>query len=420
MELRLAFCSLAVCLVAAAAQLALDVPPAVAAQTLGPVSDDIGVVRVPKGAPVVIGGYWVMSGADTSLGLDSKRGAEIAIKDMGGSLLGHPIKFDVEDDQCNAEGGQTAATKLAANPQLLVVLGPACSSAATPGAPILWQAGIANICSACSAPSLTDPGRKAIYDGFSRTIASDKDQGASDAKYIFEVMKARTLVTIHDGSPYAQQLTVVTGNHFTTMGGKVLSQEAIAPTDVDLHPVLAHVAAEKPDVLYAPLFIAAAAQLLRQSKQTPGLDGTTLIGGGSLAAPDFMEAAGASVVGFRICYPDVSPESMGQGYPKFVEAYRAAYGEAPISGFHANAHDAAVLAFKAIAAVAKTDSGGNLYVGRKALRDAILATKFDGLSGPIACDAYGQCAGFKPAVFEFVSADPKTFKIGENPKKIWP
>jgi hypothetical protein len=34
-------------------------------------------------------------------------------------LLGHPIRFDVEDDQCNAEGGQTAATKLAANPQML-------------------------------------------------------------------------------------------------------------------------------------------------------------------------------------------------------------------------------------------------------------------------------------------------------------
>jgi branched-chain amino acid transport system substrate-binding protein len=69
--------------------------------------------------------------------------------------------------------------------------------------------------------------------------------------------------------------------------------------------------------------------------------------------------------------------------------------------------DAATLAFKAIRAVAKTDGRGNLYIGRKALRDAILATKFDGMSGPIACDAYRRCAGFKPAV-------------AENTKKIWP
>ena len=31
------------------------------------------------------------------------------------------------------------------------------------------------------------------------------------------------------------------------------------------------------------------------------------------------------------------------------------------------------------------------------------------MSGPIACHSYGQCAKFKPAVYEFISDDPKTF-----------
>jgi branched-chain amino acid transport system substrate-binding protein len=394
--------------------------PAIAAQTLGPVTDDIGVIRIPKGAPIQIGGYWVLSGADTALGLDSRRGAEIAIKDAGSSILGHPIKFNVEDDQCSAEGGQTATTKLAANPQTVVVLGPACSSAATPGAPILWQAGITDICNACSAPALTDPGRKPDYEGFARTIASDKDQGASDAKYIFQILKAKTLATVHDGSPYAQQLAAVTAANFTKLGGTVVSQEAVAPTDVDMHPLLSAIASKQPDVLYAPVFVAAAAQLLRQSKETPGLDHTTMIGGGSLAAPDFVEAAGPSVVGFRICYPDVSTETMGKGYPKFLEDYKKAYGEAPTSGYHANSYDAAMMAIKAIEMVAKADQAGNLFIGKKALRDAVYASKFDGLSGPIACDPYGQCASFKPAVMEFISADPKTFALGKNPKKVWP
>jgi branched-chain amino acid transport system substrate-binding protein len=126
------------------------------------------------------------------------------------------------------------------------------------------------------------------------------------------------------------------------------------------------------------------------------------------------------VVGFRICYPDVTPEAMGGGYPKFVEEYKKDYGEGPTSGFHANAYDAAIMALKAIEAVAKTDSEGNLFIGRQALRDAVYASKFEGLSGPIACDAYGQCASFKAAAFEFTSADPKTFLMGTNPKKIWP
>jgi branched-chain amino acid transport system substrate-binding protein len=406
-------------LVAVAAVLLLC-SAAEAAVTKGPVTDEIGVLVVPKGAPIVLGAYWVMSGADSALGIDEKRGAEIAIKDHGGSLLGHPVKLIVEDSGCNAEGGQTAATKLASHPEVVAVVGPACSSEATPGAPILWKAGIINICTACTAPSLTAPDRKPEYAGFLRTVYSDSDQGLYDAKYSYEVLKAKTVVTVHDGSPYAQQLATVMGKNFTSMGGKVLSQEAVAPTDVDMHPLLTRIATEKPDVLYFPVFVAAGAQILRQAKTTPGLEKTTLLGGSSLMAADFIEAAKDAVVGFHFTYPDVSDDALGKGYPAFVEKYKKAYGEGPVSGFHANAYDAATLVLMAVQKVAVKDSKGDLYIGRKALRDAAFAVKFDGISGPIACDPYGECAKFKPAVYEFTSADPKSFKIGTNPKKIWP
>lgn len=59
---------------------------------------------------------------------------------------------------------------------------------------------------------------------------------------------------------------------------------------------------------------------------------------------------------------------------------------------------------------------GHLYIGKKALRDAVFASKFDGLRGPINGDPYGQCAAFKPSVLEFTSADPKIFGL----PKIWP
>src|SRR5215469_7050450 len=402
------------------AAVALGMTHAATAATVGPVTDDLGVIRIAKGAPIQIGAYWVLSGADTALGLDEKRGVEIAFKELGGKILGHPLKLNAEDDGCNAEGGQTAATKLAANPQTVIVLGPACSSAATPGAPILWQQGIVDICTACTAPALTAPTRKPEYNGFARTVFSDAEQGKADATYATKVLKAQNLVTVHDGSPYAQQLQQVMADNFKAMGGKVLSQEAIAPTDVDMHPLLTRIASEKPDLIYFPVFTAAAAQILRQAKETPGLEKTKLMGGASLLSADFIEAAGPAVVGFQIGYPDLSPEAMGKGYPKFVEEYKKAYGEAPISGYHANAYDGAMLTIKAIEKVAKTDKDGNLYIGKKALRDAVFSTKFDGISGPIACDPYGECSQFKPSVLEFTSADPKTFSVGKNPKKIWP
>jgi branched-chain amino acid transport system substrate-binding protein len=391
-----------------------------AGQTVGPVTDDIGVLRIPKGAPILVGGSWVQSGPDTALGLDQKRAVEIAIKDLGGKLLGHPLKLDAEDDLCTAEGGQTVATKFAANPQILDVLGPGCSSAATPGAPILWQAGIVDICTSCTAPKLTAADRKPEYSGFARTVYSDIEQGKADATYAVKVAKVKTVATIHDGSPYAQQLQQVFADNVVAMGGKVVAQEAVAPTDVDMHPVLTRIASFKPDLIYYPLFTAAAAQVSRQVKETPGLQTVKLMGGTSMLSADFIEAAGPSVIGLLFGNPDLSPDAMGKGYPKFVADYKKAYGEAPISGYHANAYDALTLTVKALEKVAKSDKEGNLYIGRKAFRDAVFSIKFEGISGAIGCDPYGECSQFKPSMLEFVSADPKTFAIGTNPKKIWP
>ena len=73
-------------------------------------------VKIPKGQPVVVGTLHVLSGADTALGLDVLRGIKVAVDDLGGKLNGHPVKLLEEDDGCNAEGGQNAATKIAAWP----------------------------------------------------------------------------------------------------------------------------------------------------------------------------------------------------------------------------------------------------------------------------------------------------------------
>ena len=59
-----------------------------------------------------------------------------------------------------------------------------------------------------------------------------------------------------------------------------------------MHPVLTRIATEKPDVIYAPVFVAAGAQLLRQEKETPGLEKVPLIGSSGQMAPDLIEAAG--------------------------------------------------------------------------------------------------------------------------------
>lgn len=403
------------------AALASTMPQAQAAETKGPVTDDIGVVMIPKGAPIHIGGYWTISGPDTALGLDQQRGAEIAMDDWDNKVAGHPIKFYVEDSQCNAEGGQTAATKLASNQNIVVVVGPDCSSAGTPGGPILWKAGIPSVATSTTAPSLTAPDRPEGLHGYLRTIYNDLSAGAADAEYFYNEMKCKTMATVHDGSPYAEQLVRVAEGRFKELGGEVVAAEAVTPTDVDMRPLLTGIATAKPCVLYFPIFVAAAAQIVRQAGEIKGMEETTIIGGSALMAPGFLEAAGDTAVGFRFTNPDASDDAFGERYPEMVKKYEEKYGEKPIQAFHANAYDGMAVALMAIEKVAVKDDDGNTYIGRKALRDALFATKgYDGIGGEITCNEHGDCAGFKFAVYEFTNGDPATFEIGTNPKKIYP
>lgn len=406
---------------AVAAGVATGIMSGVSAETVGPVTDPLGVVKIPKGAPIHIGGYWTLSGPDVNLGLDQKRGAEIAMDDHGNMVAGHPIKFYAEDSQCNAEGGQTAATKLASNRNIVVVVGPDCSSAGTPGGPILWKAGIPSVATSTTAPSLTAADRPEGLHGYMRTIYNDLAAGAADAEYFWNQMSCRSLATIHDGSPYAEQLVRVAENRFKELGGEVTAAEAVAPTDVDMRPVLTRIATTKPCVVYFPIFVAAAAQIVRQFGEIKGLEETTPIGGSALMAPGFLEAVGDAAVDFVFTNPDTSPDAMGNRYPELVEKYKEKFGEAPIQAFHQNAYDGMAVALMGIEKVAVKDDAGNTYIGRQALRDTLFATKgFDGMGGEITCNEHGDCAGFKFAAYKFVDSDPESFEIGKNPIKIHP
>ena len=389
---------------------------------MGPVTDDIGVVKIREGAPMFIGGYWTLSGPDVGLGLDQKRGVELAFDDRNNEVAGHKIRLIAEDSQCNAEGGQIATTKLASNRNIVAVVGPDCSSSATPGAPILWKAGIVNIGTSTTAPALTAPDRKPGYHDYLRTIYNDLDQGAGDADYFYNELECRTLATVHDGSPYAEQLVRVAERAFEKLGGEVVAAEAVTPTDVDMRPMLTGVATANPCVVYYPIFVAASAQITRQFDEISGLEEAIPVTGPAVATPGFFEAAGESANGLLFTGVDnTSAEALGDDYPRMLQNYRDKYGENPVQAYHVNAYDAGAILLMAIDKVAVKDDKGDTYIGRKALRDALFETKgFDGMGGPVACNEHGNCAGFAFAVYQFTSADPETFDIGTNPKKVYP
>ena len=376
--------------------------------------DKIGVIRLKAAEPIHIACWMVVAGPDASLGTDTKRGVEIAIDDKGGKLLGHAIKLSVQDTGCNAEGGQAAATKLAADPSVVAAVGSNCSSEARPGAPILWKAGIATVSPSNTAPYLTDPKRGPDYDGYLRTAHNDKIQGAVAAEFAWRQLKVKKAATIHDGSVYAEQLQAVFAETFRKMGGTITSQEAVAPTDTDMRPVLTKISTGKPEFLYYPIFVAAGGHITRQVKEVKGLEKVALMGADGVFSTDFYKAAGETAVGMYHSSPDFS--AFGAGYKAFLDKHQKKYGEKPIAPFHAHGYDAALMIFAAVEKVGIKGPDGTLCIGRQALRDALYATKnLRGLTGNLSCDAFGDCADPRIAVYKTSEENVKKLVMPDKP-----
>ena len=377
-------------------------------------TDSIGCVEVKSGDPIHIAYAMVIAGPDATLGIDSRNGAEIAIDEKGGKLLGHDIKFDGEDDGCSAEGGQAAGTKLAADPSIVAVLGTSCSSALRAAMPLWSAAGFTVVSASNTAPDLTLAGNENNHPGYLRTAHSDKVQGAAAAEFVYEKLGLRKAATIHDGSIYADSLQQVFVDKFKELGGTITAQESVSPDQVDMSGVLTSIAAGSPEFIYHPIFIAAGTQLILQARSTPELENVVQMGADGMFSPDVMEGAGPAVEGVFVSSPDFT--KFGPDYEaKFVPAYEAKFGSKPVSIFHAHAYDALNLVAACIEKVAVgSKDGGDLLIGRQALRDCMYATKdFSGLTGNLTCTPTGDCADPNIAVYQYHEGQ-------YPPEKVWP
>jgi branched-chain amino acid transport system substrate-binding protein len=338
------------------------------------------------------------------------------MQDVSNKLLGHDINLTTEDALCTPEGGATAAQKLAADNTVVGLVGPNCSDEVVGGIKAISDAGMTTISMSATRPALTDPSRGPDYAGFLRTAHSDAFQGKTVAEFLYNQLHLKTLATIHDGSAYAQALQQVAVDNFKSLGGTVCDQEAVAKTDTDMKPVLTKISTScsggtPPDALYYPIFVAAGGFITAQVRDVSGMSDTVLIGSDGLFTADFIKAAGQNAAGMYLSSPDFTKFNQTK-YTQFLSEYKDLSGGAPLSIFHAHAYDATNILF---AAIQKTGSDGTITIDRKALRDAIYATKdFQGITGTLTCSENGDCGAPIIAIYQ-ITAD-----AAANPDTNWP
>ena len=372
--------------------------------------DPLGCVEVEPDDPIVVGAMLVVSGAINYLGEDTLGGIELALLARDYTLLDREIELVVEDSLCTAEGGQTAAQRLAADPTVVGAIGTNCSSAAQGAIPIISESGMVMIAPSNTSPSLTNEDIAAggsHLPGYFRTSQNGLIEGMRLAEFAAFALDAETLATVHDGDPYTEGLARAVARTFADLEGAVVFEGAVNKGDTDMASILTEISVHSPDVIYVPLFEPESNFFAAQMQHILGLEDTIIIGGAASFTSKFPENTGEAAVGIYVSGPLVS----GESYEEVLAQWQEEYGSEPPSGYHAHAYDATNLLLDALESVAEVKEDGRIVFGRQALRDAIAATEdYEGLTGRLTCREdspfAGDCSpGTALAVFEITEAE---------------
>ncbi len=346
-------------------------------------ADEWGEVVVKKGDTIKAGFSAALTGDLAVYGLDMQVGAQMATEKFGADINGFKLEIVSEDDQCSGAGGTTVGNKIVANTALVAHVGFMCSSGEIPGTEILEKANISSISPSATAVQVTARGLKTVF----RTAFNDAIQGPAIANFVGKELKLTKTAVIHDGSPYGQGLAEAFAAAFKAGGGTVVGDtEAITVGEKDFRSTLTKVAAAQPELIFFGGFWPEAAVLVVQKNEV-GLDKAVFMSADGTFTPKFIETAGAAAQGV---YASFGSSQQGSSYADYVKAYEVTGAKRENIVFSPQTYDAVNVLVAALKAASKVNDAGDLVVGRKALNDAIRATKLDGVTGAIAFDATGD------------------------------
>ena len=134
---------------------------------------DARVARVAgQSGDIVIGGAWPWEARQAAL---YAQGMDLAVDEVNaaGGIRGRRLRIQREDDHESVDGGRLVAQRLAANPDVVAVIGHMQSYVTLPAAAIYEQAGLVLIAPASTDPALTRQGYQHVF----RAIFTDTQVG---------------------------------------------------------------------------------------------------------------------------------------------------------------------------------------------------------------------------------------------------
>ncbi|MFE6936139.1 branched-chain amino acid ABC transporter substrate-binding protein [Streptomyces sp. NPDC057699] len=355
---------------------------------------------------VVIGVDAPLTGDLSALGLGIKNSADLAVKTANKDKTVPGIKFELQalDDQAQPSVGQQNAQKFIGNKDLLGVVGPLNSGVSQSMQKPLNDATLTQVSPANTGTELTQGNnwktgdKKRPFKTYFRTATTDAIQGAFAAKYLFDNAKVKDVYLIDDQKPYGAGLAASFKTTFTELGGKIVGTDHINPDDRDFNSVVTKVKRSGAKAVYYGGEYPAGAPLSQQLKDSVQIP---LMGGDGMYSADFIslnkKAEGdiATSVG--------KPVEELDSAKKFIADYKTAGYKDAYEAYGGGTYDATWSIIEAVKAVVADNDGKLPDDARAKVLDAMSKVKFDGVTGPVSFDEYGDTTNTMMTAYQVTS-----------------
>ncbi len=363
---------------------------------------------------VTIGIIAPLSGDLSALGLGMKNSVDLAIKEANAAktLDGWTIKFMPVDDEAKPDVGKNAATKLAGDDTVVGAVGDLNSSVSIQTQPVFSTAKIVQVSPANTNPKLTkgDDGKRP-YETYFRTCTTDAIQGPFAAQYLLGT-GIKKVATVNDKKAYGQGLVAAFEEEFKKGGGEIVASQTINADDTtkDYSSVITALKPLAPQAVYYGGEFPQAGPLSQQMK-TNGLN-VPLMGGDGIFDPKYIELAGATSTGDMSTSVGAPTDSTDAG-KKFLAAYKAAGYKEDAGAYGGYSYDAANAIINALKTSLK--DAKDAKSAREATIKAMASVSFDGVTGQVAFDEFGDAKSRVLTVYKvdggkWAAAKTDTFK----------
>ncbi|MCL7378711.1 branched-chain amino acid ABC transporter substrate-binding protein [Streptomyces sp. 35G-GA-8] len=354
---------------------------------------------------VVIGVDAPLTGSLSALGQGIKNSVDLAAKTANktNEVPGVEFKIEALDDQAVPASGQANATKLVGNKDVLGVVGPLNSGVAQSMQGVFNSANLLQVSPANTNPSLSQGDNwakgdlKRPFASYFRTAATDVVQGKFAAQYYYNDAKKRKVFVVDDKQTYGAGLAAIFSEEFKRLGGTVVGTDHVTVKETDFSSTADKVKAAGADSVYFGGQYPEGGLLSDQIKKTGAKIPT--MGGDGIYDPNFISASGESNDGdfaTSIGYPVEKLDTA----KKFIADYAAENYKDPYAAYGGYSYDAGWTIIQAVKAVVAANDGKLPDDARKQVVEATSKVSFDGVTGKVSFDEYGDTTNKQLTVYK--------------------